>query len=306
MIKKNKKKEVPLFLRGRHFSARDLKVINRCVQKYFDKGRTYISKVICEKLNWKQPNGWLKDRACRDVLLQLNEKGVIELPPARTRLKKRCVLQQEKRVWHNIDVASPIIDYPDKIDLELAKGNKAEKIWNEMVKEYHYLGHKVLVGRCMKYLVKTGETILGAVSFSSPAWQLEPRDAILQKLEVPLGDIRDLVINNSRFLILPNVNVPNLASTVLSVSTQKIVNDWKDYYSITPLIVETFVQPSLYNGTCYKAANWLQIGMTKGYAKAGTSYHNSQEPKKIFIYGLSKKVRRKIHQIINDQEDKGS
>ena len=102
---------------------------------------------------------------------------------------------------------------------------------------------------------------------------------------------QDYSVNNSRFLILPTLQVKYFASHILSLATNKIVNDWNSYYSITPLIAETFVQPSRFEGTCYKAANWLEVGITKGYAKKGQTYRNSQEPKKIFLYGLNKRTR---------------
>jgi hypothetical protein len=288
-----------LLLRGRLFSQKDLRIIRRCIRRHFRQGRTQISRAICEELDWRQPNGWLKDRACRDVLLQLEQKTLIKLPPPKVKpqskgKKRKRGLTQSPTHY----TTSPVTVFPNQIQFELAKGNKAEKIWNELVKQYHYLGHKVVVGRCIKYLIKTEDKFLGALAFSSPAWHLGPRDTILTEIGIGPDERHDLVINNSRFLILPNVQVPNLASTILSLAAERIVTDWTSYYSVTPLVVETFVQPSLYYGTCYKAANWVEVGLTKGYAKAGSAHRNSQEPKQIFLFGLNKKIRRKIARTI--------
>lgn len=278
-------------LRGRIFTINELNIIKQTVTNSYKKGRTYISKEICRKLDWKQPNGWLKDRACRDVLLQLKEAGIINLPPSLIKRKKRKRIENTNGKQHleEYDLTTPITEFPTTIDLKFAKGGIEETIWNELVNQYHYLGHSITVGRCIKYLILANRRLLGAISFSSPAWKLKPRDGILKVMGIT--NSQDYTINNSRFLILPIVQVPNFASYILSVATKQVVEDWKEYYSITPLIVETFVQPSRFNGTCYKAANWVEIGLTKGYAKRGKSYRNSQEPKKIFLYGLDKRIR---------------
>ena len=102
---------------------------------------------------------------------------------------------------------------------------------------------------------------------------------------------------------MPFVNVPNLASYILAKATKQIVKDWMEYYLVEPLVAETFVQPSRFSGGCYKAANWTEIGMTKGFAKRGSSYRNSQEPKKIFLYGLNNKVRSKMQSLIEEQNN---
>ena len=203
------------------------------------------------------------------------------------------------RSLSSFDLTTPITEFPRSIQLEFAKGNQAEKIWNELVSEYHYLGNRTTVGRCIKYIVRSKNRLLGAISFSSPAWQLEPRDKALKAIGI--SNPHDHAINNSRFLILPFVQVPNLASYILSVATKNIVHDWSRYYSVKPLIAETFVQPSLFDGTCYKAANWIEVGTTKGYAKRGSSYRNSQEPKKIFLYGLTRQIRGEMQSIASSQ-----
>ncbi len=292
---------LPILLRGRLFSQKDINTIISCVKKNYDYGRTRISKEICEKLNWRQPNGWLKDRACRDVLRELEQLGYFNLPPSLiSKRKTKSVNTQERDLLKAYDLKTPIIDFPTNSELIFVKGTKDESIWNELIEKYHYLGHKVAVGRSIKYLIKSRDRLLGAIAFSSPAWRLDSRDIFLKKLGIT--NIRDETINNTRFLILPNVKVPNLASHVLSLATRKVLTDWTWYYSITPLIAETFVQPSLFDGACYKAANWIEIGNTKGFAKKGSSYHNSQEPKMIFLYGLTRQLRHKMGKLLESGE----
>src|SRR5262249_14799683 len=152
--------------------------------------------------------------------------------------------------------------------------------------------HRIVVGRCLKYLVRGDNRIVGAISFSSPAWKMIPRDIVLDRIGIRGSRIRDVVINNNRFLILPHARIPHLASRILSLAARRVVDDWSWFYSIKPLLAETFVEPTRFEGTCYRAANWVSIGTTSGYAKTGPSHHNGQQPKLIFLYGLNRTYRR--------------
>lgn len=285
-----------LTIRGRSFSNKELNQIQTLTQEHFFQGRTFISKVICETLEWRQPNGWLKDRACRDVLRTLEKLGLINLPESK--ILRKVGLQEKISSKKDVKALKPlstnlVTSFPQSVCLKLAKGNSEEKLWNYFVDTYHYLGHKVVVGRCLKYLVEADSIILGAISFSSSAWHLAPRNALLSQF-IDKIHIRDAVINNSRFLVLPHVQVPNLASHILSIAVRQVYHDWHNYYSIEPLIIETFVEPNRFHGTCYKAANWIQIGTTKGFKKSGASYQYQQSPKQIFIYPLRKGLRKQI------------
>jgi hypothetical protein len=230
------------------------------------------------------------------VLRRLAAMRIIHLPPKLTGNKASrqhsSMKRDEKSLLRHLLI--PVKQMPSLLTLELAKGNSAERLWNALVEEHHYLGHRVQVGRCLKYLIKGDGILLGAISFSSPAWKLSSRDAVLRLLGLTGRDVRDLVVNNSRFCIAPTVQVPHLASRILAQATKQISADWLEYYSIEPVIAETFVEPSRFAGTCYRAANWIEIGSTSGYAKAGSSHHNSQEPKRVFLYGLSRDYRRRL------------
>ena len=290
----NENGQLPLTLRGRRFTYRGLRTVQRCVTEYFDAGRTRISEVVCMRLGWRQPNGWLKDRACRDVLRQLENLRIIELPPLPPRWAKPHAKNRITSPDLLPGLVEPVTAMPAAIEFELAKGNAAESIWNALVEKYHYLGYRVQVGRCIKYLIRGDGQLLGAISFTSPAWKLAVRDELLQEFGFKASDVRDFVINNSRFLILPMVRVPHLASRILSGATRQVASDWHKYYSIRPLIAETFVEPTRFEGTCYRAANWVEIGRTSGYAKVGASHHNSQPPKVLFVYGLTRLHRRQL------------
>ncbi len=291
--------EIPLVLRGRRFTYRGLRTIMRCVAEYYDEGRTRISEAVCSRLGWRQPNGWPKDRACRDALRRLEQLHVLKLPPRLANPTNRKLSANSPTPEDLLrGVVREMLVMPATIELELAKGNAAEQLWNALVEEHHYLGHRVQVGRCLKYLIRGDGKMIGAISFSSPAWKLAVRDRLLQQLGIGGSNGRDVVINNSRFCILPQVRVPHLASRVLACSARRVAVDWFQYYSIEPLLAETFVEPQRFEGTCYRAANWNEIGRTNGFAKVGSSHHNSQNPKIIFVYGLTRAYRRRLAEII--------
>lgn len=241
--------KLPLTLRGRRFTYRGLLTIMRCVTEHFDAGRTRISEVVCMRLGWRQPNGWQKDRACRDVLRQLEGLKLIKLPPLPSGWIGRNAQARNRAIAVPKGIVRAVGVMPATLEFELAKGNAAEPLWNALVEKYHYLGHTVQVGRCLKYLIRGDGQLLGAISFTSPAWKLSHRDELLRKLGFKDKEARDLVINNSRFLILPEVRVPHLASRILSAATRRVCVDWAQYYSITPLVAETFVEPTRFIGT---------------------------------------------------------
>jgi hypothetical protein len=225
----------------------------------------------------------------------LHCKKVIRLPKP---LLKGSELNKDKPAPPIRTFVFRPIEGSGRIKLEFAKGNAAEKTWNQLVEEHHYLGHQVVVGRCLKYLVKLDDKLVGAISFSSASWRLQTRDQLLGNLGWDQAEIRDRVINNSRFLILPTVKIPNLASGVLSIATRQVRQDWELYYGVRPYVVETFVQPSRFKGTCYQASNWIQVGITKGFAKRGATYRNSQEPKALFLHGLEPRIRTRLNRVI--------
>lgn len=284
--------------RGRRFTKASVGIIQRCVQHYFVHGRTRISIEVCKALRWRQPNGWLKDRACREVLRILHEKKIIALPPKisghRSEGKEKASVRLPKPFF-------PQSEVHNELRIEWAKGNHLERTWNELVRNHHYRGHKVIVGRCIKYLIYLEDNIVGAIAFSSPAWKLSVRDAALKRIGINCKDIKNVIINNTRFLITPGPKVANLASRILAFTTARVARDWEGFYGIRPLVVETFVEPSRFQGTCYRAANWVYVGCTKGYCKHGSSHSNSQEAKYIFLYGLSSELRNRLQSVHSDQ-----
>lgn len=287
---------LPLVLRGRSFTYRDLQIVIAYAAVHYEDGRTRIARVVCRQLNWRQPNGWLKDRACREVLIKLERLGLFALPPRLIRHSStRKTAKQAARVFRlPPSTQESITSMPRRIEFILAKGDAKELLWNALVEKHHYLGYGVQVGRCLKYLIKGDGQLVGAISFSSPAWRLSLRSSLVRRLHLHVADAHDIIIYNSRFLLLPTVRVPHLASRVLAAALKKAVADWTRYYAVQPMLAETFVDPTRFSGTSYRAANWIRVGMTNGYSKVGSSHHNSQEPKEFFVYGLTRNLRRAL------------
>lgn len=286
-------------LRGRYFSEVELVIINRLVDEYSSKGRTRISQEVCKTLDWKQPNGWLKERACREVLRKLEERGYLQLPASR-----KANVNTAKRTPDNTLAAfknMPLITEYGQPRIELVKGTKLEKLWNALVKEHHYQSYSVIVGNNLKYLVYLNDVPVACLGWGSAAWAVSARDNWLtRELGWSREDIQanlPRIINNVRFLMLPWVNVHNFASTLLSQMEKVVIRDWQEYYNISPLLLETFVEKNRFKGTCYKAANWTYVGDTSGSSKRGQYRDHHDNIKYMYIRPIAKAIKRCQHPI---------
>lgn len=171
---------------------------------------------------------------------------------------------------------------------------KWEVLWDEIVMEYHYLGYEGQVGARIKYIITLDKQIVGAISFCTGAYKLGPRDVYIGwDAETRLKNLKHILSNN-RFLILPWINVKNLASHVLAKALVQVQKDWERQYGISPYIVETFIDKGKYLGTCYIASNWTYLGETKGYSRQGDEYVYHGNKKDIYVYVLSKSFAKEF------------
>lgn len=273
--------------RGREFTQADIELIKRIVALRFNEGRWRISLAVCEALDWFQENGWPKDRACRDILNLFERAEIIQLPAPGGAVSITASDDLVQKYYRGIRRFT----HPDIVrgDLRavLAKSDANEKRWNQLVNEHHYLGHTIQVGRTLKFLLYRGENIIGAFALSDAAYNIAPRDNLLKTL----GYMRQDVVNNSRFLLIPSQSVKNDASRTLAILTRCAKTVWPAYYGRAVKIIETFVDSERFLGTSYRAANWVMIGNTRGYRKSGASFSNGQTSKMIFIYPMDSSVR---------------
>lgn len=278
-------------IRNWTFDQKLLVTVRRLIQQHPGWGRTRISQELCDRLNWLQPNGRRKDRACRVALLHLQNLGFIDLP-------QRLIESGGKRPYcSGTDIVHPatrLTVMPRKLHAAVVNSKADARTWNSLVSAYHYLGLPRPVGRLVRYLIYGDGDLVGAISFTESAWRLRAREEVLKAIDSQSSE----VIGNNRFLVLPHVTVPNLASRVLGHVTRRIVEDWRSRYGTRPQVAETFVDPTRFIGTCYLAANWVVIGQTSGYAKHGSYHTNGQTRKTILLRGLSTAVHKKIVRVI--------
>jgi hypothetical protein len=251
--------------------------------------RRALSKRVCELMNWRAPNGNLQEMSCRKAMSQLERRGLIELP----------VVDAEYSFRQRSDNAAAQIPALPEIECSLkelgrievvpvsSRYSKTSRIWNGLMDKYHYLGSGPLCGAQIRYLIcSEGGEYLGGLSFSAAIWRLSARDKWIGWSDKARRANLNRVVCNSRFLILPTIQVPNLASHVLSLGTTRLCDDWEERYGIRPVLVETFVNPKRFKGTCYLAANWINLGRTAGRSNP---YPNGKIPdgkKEIFAYPL--------------------
>jgi hypothetical protein len=270
---------------GREFSESDISFIANLIQKHSELNRHRLSFAVCEHLDWRKPNGELKDMSCRVAMLRMNADKVIQLPPATggNNLNKK-VIKFTTATDHPIII--PKIDLGN-LEIEIVKKGKKSFLWNEYIHRYHYLGHKALPGAQMRYFIKSAGKEIALIGFGSSAWKVASRDAYIGWTADQRKKHLHLVINNARFLILPWIVQKNLASKILSLVRRRIVIDWYQRYQYRPVLLETFVQDDRFLGTCYRASNWKFLGKTKGRGKLDIHHSASIPVKSIWVYPLA-------------------
>lgn len=276
---------------GREFSSSDINLIKKIITEDPTLKRTPISKIVCKNLGWYKPDGKLKDMSCRVALLKMEKDGFIKLPPSQnTKINCKPKIEYTEKTDYKNQIIKPAGQL-NNLYFKIIKDRKESTLWNEYVDRYHYLGHKTLPGAQLRYFIYHKEEIIALMGFGASAWRVAPRDFFIGWSDEKRKENLHLVINNARFLILPWIKSRNLASKLLSEITKRIQADWYEKYNYKPLLLETFVDSTKFSGTCYKAANWMYIGMTKGRGKLDYKKEAKLPPKYIFLYPLVKNFR---------------
>jgi len=274
---------------GREFTPKELEQIRSLIKHNPEFNRTRLSREVCRILQWFKPDGKLKDMSCRVAMLRMEKDGLIRLPPS-TR-KKQPVRKIE--FTPATDPQNPVICPVNQLpQLHLQIVTKATSaLWNEYIERYHYLGYSPLPGAQLRYFITAEEQIVALTGFGAAAWQTAPRDQFIGWNHDQRKKNLYLIVNNARFLILPWIQSKNLASKILSLTIRRLPDDWEQRYNIRPVLLESFVQKNRFAGTCYKAANWIKVGETKGRGKLGPAGKISVPIKDVWVYPLDKKFR---------------
>ena len=277
--------------RARQLGIQDIQFIQALISKHYQQGRSHVSRILCEAWKWVQPNGKLKEYAARDLLLRLEEQGLIELPPRlrpKNNLKKKSFDQAPLFRHEPMHGSAGEHDLPS-IEVVHSQGSY---LWDYLVHHHHYLGLPKLVGEHLKYLVTINGQVVACLSWASAAWKVKARDQFIGWEDATKQRNLHLIANNTRFLIPDWVRVKHLASRVLALSLRRLNADWQRIYGHPIHLAETFVDISRFSGTCYRAANWVFVGHTKGSAKKGNAYRYHGQPKAIYLYPLHRHFSR--------------
>ncbi len=285
-----------IMVQGRMLDAAELGLIRQLLAENLSWNRTRLSRELCHRWDWRNARGEVKDMACRSLLLKLEQQGMIVLPQRQVRPANRYRNREIREVPHatqplrcclaSVQPLSIFVVAPDTPDLALFRC---------LVSRYHYLGLKNTVGENMKYLVRARSgRPLGCLLFGAAAWKTAPRDQWIG-WDAPCRE-RGLagITNNTRFLILPWVEIPHLASHVLGRVARQIRGDWVEKYGHPVHLLETFVDGSRFRGTCYRAANWQHVGRTTGRTRQDRCRDVRVAAKDIYLYPLLQRYQEAL------------
>jgi hypothetical protein len=273
---------------AREFNADDIQTIHDLMAQDPKLQRSALSRKLCQLWGWIKPNGELKDMTCRVALLRMQADGLITLPPSRIGvIRKRAHFAPTAASDAQNPIKQPVHEI-GSITLQVVSGTTASRLWNEYVARYHYLGYTPMSGSQIRYNVFAGEQLVACISFCACAWKLKDRERFIGWSEDQRQRNLQLVINNARFLVLPWIECKGLASKILSLAARQIQHDWQRRYGFSPVLLETFVEYERHKGTCYKAANWINVGRTAGRGKKSTSHKILIPAKDIWLYPLRK------------------
>ena len=297
--------------RGRTVGAKDVTFIRELIARYPHLSRRKLSVKLCEAWQWRQANGALRDMVCRGLLLMLHRAGVIELPavrqvspnPLARRERPPAMLVDQTPVAYPFNLLQPI-------EIEQVRRTANEPLFNSLIEHHHYLGYEQPVGEHLKYLAWSrppqrrgpvagdpGERRpIACIAWSSAPRHLGSRDRYIGwSAEARRANIR-FIAYNTRFLILPWVRVPHLASHLLGRVTARLSRDWEQLYNHPVYFAETFIDPGRFRGTCYRAANWKLLGVTTGRGNNDHTNRPNRPIKEVFGYAVDRRFRQLLSQ----------
>lgn len=288
-----------LSYRHRVITDEDLVFIRKLITEHPDSSRWGLSKKLCEAWNWVQANGALRDMLCRGLMLMLHREGLIELPPVRRRTRNPLV-ERSRPVLVSVDEAPLQASFTElgPLTVRQVRRTPEEALFNSLLQQHHYLGYTQPVGEHLKYLVYAQGRPIACLAWSSAPRHLGSRDRFIGW--GPQARLRNigLLAYNTRFLILPWVRVPHLASHILGRMARMLSVEWQRLYAHPIYFLETFIDPQRFRGTCYRAANWTVLGMTTGRGKDAPTRQANRSVKQVLGYALVKDFRQRLSAVL--------
>ncbi len=282
---------------GRVASTQDIEFIRGLICANPNASRRALSQKLCKAWNWVQPNGTLRDMLCRSFMLHLESEGYIKLPPRKrtpnnplaNRKKPSKAEIDQKQIYTNLSKITPL-------EIRQVRRTQFEKLFNSLIDQYHYLGYCHPIGEHLKYIIFAKERPIACMAFSSSPRHIGCRDKFIGwPAEIRKKNLH-LIAYNTRYLILPWVRVPFLASCILSKIVKILPGDWERIYNHPVHFLETFVDTEKFCGTCYQAANWIYLGKTTGRGKNDQTNKPNRSIKSVWGYPLSRDFRSVLQQ----------
>jgi Domain of unknown function (DUF4338) len=287
-----------LTYRGRNVSTDDVTFIGQLIVGDPKTNRRALSLRLCREWNWVQPNGVPRDGVCRQLLLALHRAGHITLPPSKRPNWSSRPQPSRRKATATIQVTSePVVARLSEIgpvEIRQVRRTSEETLVDSLVEQHHYLGYVRPVGEHLKYLVSASGRPIGCFCWSSAPLRLRLRDEYIGWSTATREANLRLVAYQTRFLILPWVRVPHLASHLLGRMARQLSADWERVYAHPIYFTQTFVDPSRYRGTCYRAANWTYLGMTMGRGNNAPTMKQTRPKKGLYVYPLVRDFRRRL------------
>lgn len=285
-----------IFFKDRLFRQPQLELIAEVVSSCRGLSRQELANTVCELLEWQRPNGKLKTWECKELLVKLEQQGRIQLPPLRRSKplgaragRGKIPKEEEKILQGGLKELGPVtvrrVEDPDE-----------HQLWRSLLDHYHYRGYRTPFGAQFRYFAEVRGPVrrkVACLQFSSPAWKMAVRDRWIGWDQEGHRSNLQRIVNLSRFLIFPWIQIGNLASHLLAQVAKRLPEEWEKAYGIQPWLLETLVDAA-YAGTCYKAANWTFLGWTQGRGRMDRYHQCPSSPKQVFVYPLNREARQTL------------
>jgi hypothetical protein len=283
---------------GRVLTASELRLVRQIIADFPRLSQAELAYTICELLEWRRPNGKLKSPECVEWLQRWQEHNCLpSLPELRvTKPRGAHRFHADPQSDPQPPLRGRLADY-QPLRLQLIEDLAGRRLFQQYIQRYHPLGYRVPYGAQLRYLVRApSQDVLACLLFTSAAWKMAPRDSWIGWSDPARRANLPLLVNNGRFLILPWVEVPHLASHILALAARQLSTDWLAAYGVRPLLLETLVDRP-YSGTCYRAANWILVGQTQGRGRMDRTHQAQGSCKDILLYPLESPWRQHLCQL---------
>ena len=286
-----------LHIQGRSIAAEQLDWIRQLIREHPEWGRFHLSRFIAEQWNWRNGAGQLKDMAARTLLLKLERRALLQLPkrqrgggsrPAQAPERTQRSLFTEALIQAKLDDLLPL-------HVELVVGGRERHVLSSLLSQYHYLGYRRPVGENLPYLTRDRSgRLLACLVFGAAAWKCAPRDQYIGWDSSSQERHLQLLANNMRFLVLPWVEVPQLAAHLLALVAERVSADWNNKYGHGIYLLESFVEQGRFSGVCYQAANWIRVGQTQSRSRNDQDRALHVPRKEVYLFPLTRSFRNRL------------